>query len=309
MVVLVSYILAFFTLALACMAGSPSLARAQSREQLIQNYIDQQQKNPPLYQAPPINHLVPNFNTITYAAALDYQQVEILPSDSEGNVQKYLNSEASLSLKGYTVSPHLAMSLKRVGLGLSVETMHREAIFNSSYTSSGESTYYSQLASVDASGYGFNISFLPIPKFSKNIKVATILGTKTFNATHRSGSFQPVTGSGSPSRRYTVQKHEIGLNVGLQLLKAFRLTPWANYGLTVLNTDSESNGASYEKELELFWKEQPDFRYGINAGITLDGFELSIGGILGMLGNLNGTPDFIKDKSLSLTLSWDQKGS
>lgn len=294
------------------------VAYSQSREQMIENYLEERQKHPALYQAPPITHLVPNFNTITYAGAFDYQKTQILPSDGNGNVQSNSNSEVTLDLKGYSVAPHLAMSLKRVGLGLSVESLHKELLYSNSYKGGdGSRGAYTQESSLDASGYGFNVSFLPIPKFSKNIKVATILGTKNFNATHRSGSLV-ADGSGDAGssytqvRRYTVQRYELGLNVGLQLLRAFRLVPWADYTDTVINaaTDSANNSApSYLAELDLYWKEQPDFRYGLNVALTLGGFDLSIGGLLGTLGNLNSDPAFIKDDSLSITLSWDQKGS
>lgn len=307
----------FFKIAITALTvGSAGYAWAQSREQMVRNYIEERQKNPALYQSPPITHLVPNFNTITYAGAIDYEQIQILPSDEQGNVQTSSSSNVTLDIKGYSVAPHLAMSLKRVGLGLSVATMHKEVTYNASYRQGdGTSAGYSQLTTLDASGYGFNISFLPFSRLSKSIKFATILGTKSYNATHRSGNSVQTNESSTSYmqvRRYTVQRYELGLNVGLQLLRAFRLVPWADYSYTVVNAASDSvnnSSPSYLAELDLFWKDQPDFRYGLNVALSLGGFDVSIGGLLGTLGHLNSTPEFIKDDSLSITLSWDQKGS
>ena len=308
-----------------------------SRQAIIEKYVEQRQKNPAIYQSPPITHIVPNFNTITYAGNVEYESTTILPSDDTGTLTNNSNASSDLKLSGYGIAPHLAMSLKRVGLGFSVESAHHEALY--SYThqnfSAGSETVSepassgdlavinvtdTQKSTLDVSGYGFNISLLPLPKLTKTIKLATILGVKSLNAKHTIGqisSSSTILGSEFKNAvyRYSVQKYELGINLSIQLLRGFRVIPWVDYTETSIQNNtplkaatSETSCTDYECDIQLFWYNAPKLRYGIDVGLFIEGFEVRIGGLLGTLGNLNSTPDFIQDDSLMISLSWDQKG-
>lgn len=318
-------------------AHSPAEAQTAvvpwSRQAIIEHFVEERQKSPAIYQSPPITHVVPNFNTITYAGYASYMDLSLYPGDDSGNVTNSATSTAKLKLNGYTASPHLAMSLKRVGLGFSVESMRREAVYTYSRSyyegspSSGAvpvTMIDTQTSSVDASGYGFNISLLPFPKFSKAIKLATILGVRSLNAKHTISPTQSSSTSTSPTtsfenrdtvHRYNVQKYELGINLSLQLLKGFRVIPWVDYTETVIQnnatikeTTSSTSCTEYECDIQLFWFDTPKLRYGVDVGLYIGGFEVRIGGLLGTLANLNATPAFIEDDSLTIGLSWDQKG-
>jgi hypothetical protein len=315
----VKFLLLFF------LGFSPAGAAAGSedeREEMIDKFLEYRQKNSALYQSPPITHLVPNFNTITYAANVNVDNLKLLPSDDNGIVNETNAGQRDVALKGYTISPHLAMSLKNVGLGFSVEKSQRTARYH--WDPSGSSYHSLQQSVVEASGLGFNLSVLPFPKAFKKVKIAAIIGGKSLNVRHRFtrylGGNQPVTiqESDYTKLRYTIQRYEAGLNINIPLLKSFRLIPWSDYSYTDIKDANESYksyfrsdsmSAFYENDVRLFWLDNPKFRYGIDIGLYLGDFAVRVGGLLGTLANLNAVPDYVQDQSVALSVSWDQKGS
>ena len=334
---------AWLIIALAWLANfwlsteSRAQAASTSRQAIIEKFVEQRQKNPAIYQSPPITHIVPNFNTFTYAGNVEYESSTLYPSDGNGKVTNTPTSSTSLKLSGYGLSPHLAMSLKRVGLGFSVESAHHEALYTNTRAifSAGSETpgaassedlaigsaTDTQKSTLDVSGYGFNVSLLPLPKLTKTIKLATILGIKSLNAKHSIGPtrYQQTLPTGIEVEdtlyRYNVQKYEVGVNLSIQLLKGFRIIPWVAYTETAIQNNEEikaatssTNCTDYECDLQLFWNNAPKLRYGVDVGLFVGGFEVRIGGLLGTLGNLNTTPAFIDDDSVMISLSWDQKG-
>ena len=119
---------------------------------------------------------------------------------------------------------------------------------------------------------------------------------------------------------YNVTKTEIGLNVGMTLLRKFTLIPWVNYEhfdisdgkrkLESENLKSSNEGQMFEDDLQLFWRSKPSLKYGLDFSIRVfDRVELHVGGLLGNLVPLGGRNPRIEDKSLSFSLSLDQKGN
>ena len=284
---------------------------------MVDTFIDYRKNGSSIYLPPPITHMVPSFNTITYAIAIEKQDVTILSRLENGDVDPA--NESSLALKGYTIAPHLAISLKKVGIGFSIENSKNTATYD--YHPGAYPTYSSrQTTTVSASGLGFNLSALPFEKLRKENKLAVILGGKSLNVRHEYTDIVPynlgVT-SETVNVRYTVLRYQAGANLTLALLKQFRVIPWIDYGMTDTKgaeaaigekNANASSAAIFADDLRVFWKPYPNLRYGIDMSIGVFGLDIRIGSFLGSLARLNSTPDFIQDKTFSLSLSFDQKG-
>jgi hypothetical protein len=112
-----------------------------------------------------------------------------------------------------------------------------------------------------------------------------------------------------------VNQYEAGLNLSWFVLKRFALVPWmdyATYDVTAAksNRNSESGVDDVvENDLNLFFLSYPKFRYGLDFAVKVIGLEVRIGGLLGTLANLNKSVDYIQDKSVTLSVSIEQKGN
>ncbi len=120
---------------------------------------------------------------------------------------------------------------------------------------------------------------------------------------------------------YNVGKTEAGLNIGVQLLKKFTLIPWVNYELfdtsdgvakseEARKNYQEAHAEMLDEDLEMFWHAQARLKYGIDFSVRLFGtVELHLGGLLGMITALGPKNEQITDKTISLSIAFDQKGN
>lgn len=295
------------------MAACPAYAQSTGpRGEMIDSYISYRKSGTSIYQPPPITHMVPNFNTITYALAYEKRDVTILPRLANGDLDT--SNKSSLTMKGYTIDPHLAISLKKVGIGFSIENSKNTSTtqIRSPYNSSSDTE---QRTTVAASGLGFNVSALPFESLRKENKLALILGGKSLNVKHDFTENLPQGSQEDPSTvRYNLLRYELGANLTLSLLKHISVIPWLDYSHTDIKaaqtapgTGNNSNSV-YNDDLRLYWQAYPDLRYGIDLSIHVWGLDIRIGSFLGSMARLNAQPDYIQDKGFSVSLSFDQKG-
>jgi len=178
-----------------------------------------------------------------------------------------------------------------------------------------------QETTVAASGLGFNLSALPFDSFRKDNKLAFILGGKSLNVRHEftglTGSQYSNTNDQSLNLRYNLLRYEAGANLTLALLKHFDVILWTDYSYTDLGAAkaayqpqfaNATQLAIYQDDLRLFWQADPNLRYGIDLSINAWGFDVRIGSLLGKLARLGTGPDYVKDSSFNISLSFDQKG-
>lgn len=302
------------------MAACQGLAQTvDEREKFTDSFLLYRKSSSSIYLPPPITHMVPNFNTITYALAYEKRDVTILPRLDNGDVEK--NDPSSMHLTGYTVAPHLAISLKKVGIGFSIENSKNSAytLLGNKFNSASDAT---QTTTVATSGLGFNLSALPFESLRKENKLAFIIGGKSLNVRHDFSNFTSVQTQAfemePESLRYNLLRYELGANLTLALLKHFSVIPWMDYS----HTDTKAAQAAYKPQfpnpnmtdifnddLRLFWQSTPNVRYGIDLSINAWGLDIRIGSLFGSLARLGAGPDYVKDSSFNISLSFDQKGS
>lgn len=227
-----------------------------------------------------------------------------------------------LNLTGYTVAPHLAVSLKHIGLGFSAEGGQRRAV----YTSSSKSRYERQESNLNYRGLGLYIYWLAPSPF-RILKPSITLGNSSYSVKHNTSLLASSTTArddNSDSMKqfsYTVGHYEVGLNLGMKLLKDFTFTPWAHYdgfdtsdGTKQVDHANDnydqSHGVILEKDLDLFWHSANKVTYGLDLSVRMfDRVEVHLGGLLGLLMASSYNTANVTDKSVSLGLSFDQKGN
>jgi len=296
--------------------GTATPVRADSgRDALADSALDQSRDNPSLYQSAPITHVIPAFNTITYAFEFAYKNVTVTPQNSSQS------DNESLKLGGYTATPYLAVSLRYLGLGFSAEDGQRTAAYSDAYGGKFPTTV-TQKSEADYTALGVYLYLIPFPE-TTTITPTVIFGVKDYNVSHSVGyelTSSPNTsaasnqsqGPTSETFRYSVTTYEFGLNVGVQLLKRFMLIPWVDY--TYVDTReaqsmSNTSDTDYQDDLQLFWHADPAVRYGLDFAIKIDRFQIHLGSVFGALAPTGQSVPYIQDRSISLSLSIDQKGS
>jgi hypothetical protein len=290
------------------------------RTQIVEDFVKQRAQNPGLYQSPPINHIVPSHNTITYAGQFEEVNLKLM-QEPEGLTD--VNPNNAVTVTGYKMEPHLALSLKNIAIGFSIERskLAEEWTYSDAYGNYQRK----QKSTLETSGLGLNLAFVPFPKMHKKLRLAMIIGGKSLNAKHGVSYVKSQNGSVSidsadmQSFRYTVNHYEAGLNLSWFVLKRFAIVPWADYAMydvagaqAIFNSEKYSSGelkAVMENDLDLFFLSYPKFRYGLDFSVQVLGLEVRIGGLLGTLANLNKSVDYIEDKSVTISVSVEQKGN
>jgi hypothetical protein len=297
----------------------PSLGHSQNldpRTPIVDDFVEQRAQNPGLYQSPPINHIVPSRNTITYAGHFEEVNLKLMAKPEGLNE---VNPNNSISVTGYRLEPHLALSLKNIAIGFSIE---RSKLVEEWTTRDANHSYERQQKStLESSGLGLNLAFLPFPKLHKKLRLAMILGGKSLNVKHglSYAKSQPIESSDMQSFRYTVNHYEAGLNLSWFVLKRFAIVPWMDYATydiaaarSIFNSEKYASGELkeiMENDLDLFFMSYPKFRYGLDFAVQVLGLEVRIGGLLGTLANLNKSVDYIEDNSVTISVSIEQKGN
>lgn len=284
----------------------PAFAEEQSqRAALADHYIDERKKNPSLFQGTPVSHVVPSFNTISYALAGGSIDTTVEPENQNPTYP------SKLHLTGYEVAPYLSLSLRRIGLGFSVESGHKEAEFTNSYLTSTET----RIGEVDYRGVGVFLYWIPTGKLAKLITPTLIFGGRNYTAKHSHRGQYGTSGGPTSSISYSVPNYEAGINLDVALAKALHVIPWGNY--SYMDTASASSAASklysgeadfLNTDIELFWHDRPDLSYGIDFAARFGAVQVRLGGLLGMVATAGQGSDRITDKSVRLAFSIEQKG-
>lgn len=292
------------------------------RTALVEQWLEQKTEKPSLYQSTPVTQVVPTFNTITYALLAEVIDAQVKPDTTN----TFFRADETLTLSGYSVAPHVAISLKRVGLGFSVEAGSREADYYLDGTNVGNQ-HSAQESELNYRGFGLNAYYILPQPFGRRVKPSLTVGYSSLTAKHSVSTFVYGVGSAVITEDqkelfdYSVARQEVGLNIGIQLLKKFSLIPWANYenmdtsAAQALAEKAEQSGlqsysATFEEDLQLFWHDRPRVRYGLDFVIRIyKTFDIHVGGLLGSVAALGGGSDTVTDDGMSLSLSIEQKGN
>ena len=255
--------------------------------------------------------------------------------------------EEKLKLGGYTISPYVALSLRHIGIGFSLEAGRRTVEYNQSYgmalTDNQASTPDSQEASAlaDSADAGFSQSntqlsvlnyraigvymyIIPFPKLKEQKMTLTlIVGGRNYLCSHEVGNtFSASTGNetfnngDSKTYPYTVTSYESGLNLIYRWTKNLSVIPWGQYYyadtktielLTELDTSSLPS-KNLDDDIQILWHDRPQIEYGLDFGLKIQRFEIRIGGAIGALAAYGAGSRYIQDRSISAALSYDMKG-
>ena len=210
--------------------------------------------------------------------------------------------------------PYLSLSLKRIGLGFSVEAGDRKA----EYASANSGQYNeNRLATLKYRGVGAFIYLIPFDKMWNSVNTTVILGGRNYTARHQHTRTSTTAGNQAnqyaTTLNYSVPSYEGGLNFNIGLLKSFSMIPWGNYAAAdTTNAMSQMRSDDYERDfiesdVEVFWNDKPNLTYGLDFAAKMGSFQVRLGGLLGFFAASAGSSQ-IKDESLSLAVSFEQKG-
>ncbi|SMF08685.1 hypothetical protein SAMN06296036_104312 [Pseudobacteriovorax antillogorgiicola] len=294
----------------------------RSNEGLRAQFVENN-KNQALYGSAPLTHISPDQNQITYALGFEWPDYTITADTEDPSYQEQEGVDASLKISGWSVAPHLAVSLKNIGLGFSVGRGEKKAAYEYNVNYGGNSTFIAQESKLAYGDVGLLAYFIPYPKISKGLRATVILGGRSINAKHTVGATTASYNSPSSSfsdqiYRYNVNELNAGLNLKFKILRRFAIIPWADYRYTDTSaidaTAEEEAGNSINKtelqnDIELFWHSQPEVRYGIDFSIQIMRLEINIGGLLGALALSGNGKESVSDDGFIINFAIHQKGN
>lgn len=283
---------------------------ASGRKRMAGLLIDNMQGTPSFFQGTPITHIVPEFNTVTYALDLQRIQTTVLPDYRYSG-----DAPESLTYSGWKAAPYLALSLKKIGIGFNVEAGKKSF----DYVSSSSETKRSQNSTVNYRGLGIYLFYKPFDW--KDVIPSFTLGGKSVNSNHEFGTLMTEAEREAASVKiskvsYSVLNYSVGLNTQLKLVKPITVIPWADYlsvddsaaHSAVSKSISDWQRADYEDDLKLMWSDRRALNYGIDFAIDTNGFQLRFGGLLGSIASSGIGPEHIKDQGIRIAFAWNQKG-
>ena len=285
---------------------------ATARGDLASLLGDDLQDRPPLFQGTPITHIVPEFNTVTYAADTQWIDTMVKP------VQKsWSNSRGTeeLAYKGWVASPYFALSLRKIGIGFNIEAGKKSL----NYKDPGYTESRTQDSLVNYRGLGIYLFYKPFD--SKDFVPSLMVGGKSLNASHEFGNLltqsQKELGNITKSNKYSygVFDYSIGINTQVRLVKAMTIIPWADYVWVddaAAHTAAKNLGdyakTDFNDDVRIFWNNRPPLNYGIDFAVQMAGFEVRLGGTLGAIVASGTGSDQIKDQGIRIAFAWNQKG-
>jgi len=290
-----------------------------SNDALRTQHYDNLEKST-IYGSAPITHLNPSLNNISYALGLDFPNYTLTPDREDPNYTESSNLGSQLDISGWNVSPHLSISLKNIGLGFSVGRGERKAVYQYDVKSYALNVQESKLNYGDV---GLFLYFVPFPKIKRGLRATMILGGRSINAKHAVSSVETIFPDGKINAsiikiyRYNVNELNLGLNLKFNLLKRFAIIPWADYRyvdtsiVEAMAKDEVSTqfGEILSSDIDLFWHDSPNVRYGIDFSVRIMRLEVNLGGLLGALALSGQGKESIKDDSISISVSFHQKGN
>lgn len=293
----------------AFLAIPGAVADTYEQKELEDHYLDEVQSNGSLYKTSPVTHIVPSYKEITFA--LDAKRIDLkLDGDGFENRRGGRN-DSEIGLEGYTVTPYVAISLKRVGLGFSAEAGQKN------YAYKDGNSNEQQKANLDYRAIGIYAYLIPFDNTPNWLTTSVVLGAKSHTAKHRVSNMV----SGTPSGRdyqtynYSTMSYLAGTLLDFHFLKRFSIVPWLDYTYTNLSPidsaakdkRSGSNGYYLSREGEFFWRARPQTEYGIDLVCRFDFLSVHLGDLLAPLA-YQADDSVIKDRSVQLSISAEMKG-
>jgi hypothetical protein len=285
---------------------------ATARENLATLLGDDLQDRPPLFQGTPITHIIPEFNTVTYAA--DAQWIDTLVKPEKKSLANSRGTE-ELAYSGWVASPYFALSLRKIGIGFNIEAGNKSL----AYKDPGSTEARTQDSLLNYRGLGIYLFYKPFD--SRDFVPSLMVGGKSLNASHESGYLltqsQKESGNVTKSNKYSygVFDYSVGINTQIRLVKAMTIIPWADYvwvddagAHTAAKNLGEYAKTDFNDDVRIFWNNRPPLNYGIDFAVQVAGFEVRLGGLLGAIVASGTGSDQIKDQGLRIAFAWNQKG-
>jgi hypothetical protein len=293
----------------AFFAAPEAFAGTTEQKEIEDHYLEEVQRNGSLYKTSPVTHIVPKNKEITFA--LDAKRIN-LQLDGSGLESKYGHNDSDISLEGYSVTPYVALSLKRIGLGFSADAGAKNYVYKD-----GDSNEQ-QKSKLDYRAIGIYAYLLPFSNTPNWLTTSIVLGAKSYTASHKVSNMV----NGDPSGRdyqkynYTTMSYLAGTLLDFHFLKRFSIVPWLDYTYTNISQLNDaakdkkyagSNGYFLAREGELFWRARPQTEYGIDLVVRFDLLSVHLGDLLAPLA-YQSDDHVIKDRSVQLSVSADMKG-
>lgn len=292
------------------------------RADLQDHDSEQREQALSLFGSAPVEHIVPRRDRITFALALDYFDVTVVPRGQSAKSP----GDHKLEMSGMTGSPYVAFSTNQLGIGFAGEYGKLEA----HYLRKTDGSYLDQYGELKYSGLGIFGYLIPNLRFMPRFITPTVmLGGKKLIAVHQStGDLRSAYAPRELNKfSYDVFKWEAGIDLGIDLVRSVTIMPWLNYILLDVGAPKTENeqvavadhglegGGTYIvnsaiiSDQDLFWRSAPSLTYGIDFSVRLGRFDVHLGGLLGLVGNLVKGSERVASNSLSLGVSYDFKGS
>ena len=300
-------------IASVCTVMLSTVAAARSiREEHQDAYANQLKNTPSIFATTPIYHIVPEENTITFAAAVNRTDATVGPLGSNVSSDRQ-NLSSLLTYEGWSGSPYIGFSSREFGIGFTGSVGEMQSDFKMDTMLSESSLRYS--------GVGLFLYYSPkISMLPKSVDVSVFVGGNSLNAVQEQSTdwTSDSTTSSATKYRYSVQSYTRGCNVGIHLAKRFIFIPWFDFSnnqvgkVTTANNGREftvTSSTDLQDSMNLYWHTMPTWRYGIDFAVTLGLVDVHFGGLLGALGSINKGTDRISDQSNQFSLSMSMKGS
>lgn len=276
---------------------------AQEKSPTEQAYFEENTEQPETFNSIPVSHITPQLKKVSLAIDSKYVDTKV----TNQSVAVY-NTTDQLQMKGYTVSPFIALTLSRLGLGINFESGKRELLtdyVSSSFTKLKESK-------MDYSGLGVYFYMIPFQQ-AGSWKLSMVLGSKLLNAKHQTATSQSGSTLNSGKTDYSVVKTNVGMNLRYHMSPKIAVIPWVDYLQIDVNRDSKTDSTIYDDDIDLFWIERPEVLYGMDVTYRVGQAELHLGGAITLLNSIgqktvdSQTYKFDDKKSLNISLSYDFK--
>lgn len=294
----------------ACGSGILSrvcLADSSEAKYIEDYYLNEVQSNGSLYKTSPVTHIVPSYKEITFA--LDAQYID-LTLDGSG-LERGRTNDSEIDLSGYTFTPYVAISLKRIGLGFSAEAGNK--IYE--YRDGGSNSQ--QKSNLDYRAIGVYMYLLPFENTPNWLTASVVLGAKNYNASHQVSNETSGTPGGRDytKYRYATQSYLAGTLLDFHFLKRFSIVPWLDYTYTSMGQLNEaakdkrqgSNGYYLQRQGEIFWRGRPQTEVGIDLVCRFELLSIHLGDFLAPLA-YQVDDSVIQNRSVQLSISTNMKG-
>lgn len=299
-----------------------------SRAKLEDVFLDTFQNSNDIFQSAPVTHVVPSLKTVTLAMAAEKYLIDARLDTFNDGYLSGRRAEQRLALNGYKLSPYVAVSLKKIGLGFSAETGAKNILFRiGNRDNFAQTVDFAQRQFSEMTYKGVGAYFYMIPYGADAITMSVVLGGKNYDVAHKVSPIGTTDEalSGVKKYRYSVAEYELGTSIDFRILKNFSMMPWVDYTYVDIHDPiqqadsvlSSGSGPSTDPEVsraeclkgdaQMFWRARPRAVVGLDLVVRISGFAVHVGDVLGAIANSDGS-DQVSDDSYYISLSLDVKG-